>query len=130
MPDLVTCHRLWSETDRRVDSLRKQVAEGVGVDEASNFVRWIQFSGVLQILKSNSVDVPLRVDGYGLAAKCDELVFECGQWYRHHENSFKPRDCYIEASALSAIEARLASIEYNLLKSDVSGSGKPGLSIV
>jgi len=49
--DEVSAHRLWNETDRYLDSLARSVRECKRVDEASNFSRWLQFSGVLQILE-------------------------------------------------------------------------------
>jgi len=123
----VQAHRLWSETDRRVDSLLKQVAEGRGVDEASNFARWIEFSGILQLLKDCSVELPLRVDGHGLHQKITSLNNACGEWYSLHERSFKPRDSYIPQSKLESIEARLKAIEDNLSRMDNKFCSPPSM---
>lgn len=84
------------------------------MDEASNFARWLEFSGVIQLLQAHSADVPLRVDGYDLANKLRELIQECGDWYSIHSRSNKPRDAYVSQSKLEQIEQRLAAIEYNL----------------
>jgi len=117
-PDIVTLHRLWSETDCRLDSLLRQVAEGAGVDEASNFARWLDFSGILQLLEPFACDVPLRVDAAGLAAKVRQLKQDCGEWYSLHERSFKRRDAYISVSKLEAIEEELRQLKYNLSELD------------
>lgn len=75
-------HKLWSETDRHLESLASLVRECKSVDEASRFSRWLQFSGLLEILERNaSVDL-LPVDGCGLRRKCKNLIAACGELYR------------------------------------------------
>jgi len=109
--DLVILHTLWNETDTRLDSLAKQVREGVAVAEASNFCRWLRFSCVLEILQPHEQDLPLPIRASELRRKVNDLIYECGEWYRLHERSKKPRDAYISASALESINDRLGAIE-------------------
>lgn len=109
--DSLTLWKIWSETDRRLDSLAQSVREGVQVDEASNFARWLRFSGILKLLEPFERDVPLPVHARELARKCEDLISECGDWYRLHERSNKPRDCYVSSSKLAAIEDDLRAIK-------------------
>lgn len=110
-PNLTDLWRLWSETDRRIDALSKSVKEGVQVDEASNFCRWLQFSRVLEILEPYDQDVPLPIRGAQLRLKVADLLFDCGEWYRGHARSNKPREAYVSQSKLAAIEAELVAIK-------------------
>jgi hypothetical protein len=116
MDDLVTYHRIWSETDRRLDALLAQVREGVNVDEASNFSRWLTFSGILGLLSTHEQEVPLPIRALDLKRKCDVLTFACGEWYSLHATSFKPRDAYVSQSKLDAIEGHLKSMSDSLKK--------------
>jgi hypothetical protein len=73
---------MWRETDRFLDSLAASVREGKRVTEASNYCRWLQFSGVVSLLKENPSPSPLLVDGEGLRKKLDDLLYECGELFR------------------------------------------------
>ena len=103
--------QIWRECDRRIDSLAQSVREGVQVDEASNFGRWLRFSGILTLLQPFEQEVPLPIRASELSRKCEDLIYECGEWYRSHERSNKPRDAYISASKLAAIEDDLRAIK-------------------
>ena len=109
-PDILNLWRIWNETDMRLNSLAQSVREGVQVDEASNFSRWLRFSGILALLKPFEQEVPLPIRAAELSRKCEDLIYECGEWYRLHERSFKPRDSYISQSKLVAIENDLREI--------------------
>ena len=109
--DSMKLWKIWSETDRRLDSLTRCVREGVQVDEASNFARWLRFSGLLTLLQPYEQEVPLPIRAAELRRKCEDLIYECGEWYRAHERSNKPRDAYISQSKLEAIEDDLRAIK-------------------
>jgi len=108
--DLTTIWKIWSETDRRLDSLAQCVREGVQVEAALNFSCWLRFSGLLTLLQPYEQEVPLPIRATELRRKCEDLIYECGEWYRLHEKSFKPRDSYISQSKLAAIENDLREI--------------------
>lgn len=112
--DLVAFHRIWAETDRRLDSLLAQVREGVGVDEASNFSRWLFFSGVLNLLIPHEQETPLPVRAAELKRKCNTLTDACGEWYSIHEHSNNPRDAYVSQSKLDSIEKQLITMNAKL----------------
>ena len=80
------------------------------MDEASNFSRWLRFSGLLTLLQSHEQEVPLPIRATELRRKCEDLIYECGEWYRAHERSNKPRDAYVSQSKLAGIENDLREI--------------------
>jgi len=80
--DAVQLHVLWRETNRYLDSLTQAVCETKRVDEASNFGRWLLFSGVLKILEAYPSGLPLPVDGKVVRKKTEDLVYECGELYK------------------------------------------------
>ena len=65
---------IYSETANYLARLARAAAEGRGVDEANNFLRWLQFSGVLRLLEMYcSVDR----DFLKLRATCGQLQEIC-----------------------------------------------------
>lgn len=112
--DQVTLHRLWNETNTRLDSLIRQVREGAGVVEASNFSRWLRFSGILQILQEADQEVPLPIRGHELTRKCVGLQSDCGEWFSLHEKSNRPRDAYISQAKLDSIDEQMKLIREEL----------------
>lgn len=84
----VNLHRIWLETSGRLDVLSKRVQEGRDVMAASEFARWLFFSGILKLLEANSQDGPLKIDGAFLRWKCEELIQQCNDRFR--KNSAEP----------------------------------------
>jgi len=70
-------HWMWRETNNRLDVLSRRVDEGRDVVAASEFVRWLGFSGVLRILELNPSIGVLRVDGGLLRFKADDILRRC-----------------------------------------------------
>lgn len=81
-PDRVQLHVMWRETDRFLESLARDVRENKRVMEASQFCRWLNFSGFVKLLELNPQDAPLRVDGKGLQKKLNDLIYDCGELFR------------------------------------------------
>ena len=73
--------RIWSETDRRLDSFANRVREGRDVMAASEFARWLFFSGIITLCKENSAPAPLKCDGALLQWKCEQLISQCGEYF-------------------------------------------------
>jgi hypothetical protein len=109
-PDLVSLHWFWSETDRRLDHLARQVKEGENVAEASNFCRWLKFSCAADILKPFESRMPLPIKAAQMKQKCNDLIEECNEWFALHERSNRPRDAYISKSKLDDIEKQMAAM--------------------
>lgn len=68
-----------------MDSLAREVRECKGVEEASRFCRWFQFSGVMKLLelhKDALTASPTPLDPSVLRRKVDDLLFQCGEIFR------------------------------------------------
>jgi hypothetical protein len=109
-------HWIWKETDRKLDVLGVRVREGVEVLVASDFVRWLEFSGLIQLFEENPWDGDMRVDGKQIREKVEALIYDCGEWFRLHENSFRPRGLEIPRCEMEKVNRRLEQIEEHLSK--------------
>lgn len=118
-PGRVELHVIWRETSNRLTVLHRRVLEGVDVEAASEFVRWLQFSGVVKLLEANPHDGHLRVDGQALRKQISDIVFDCGQRFNDPKG-----DPTVKRSELELIADRLAAIEKRL------SGGVPQLSVV
>jgi len=103
--DKVTLHILWRETNNRVDVLRARVREGTDVMHASEFSRWLQFSGILRLLQEQPLPLPCR--RAELEGKVEQLVAECGDWFANHERSNVQPHPQIPRTELERINAQL-----------------------
>ncbi|HXA44413.1 MAG TPA: hypothetical protein VNZ25_02810, partial [Candidatus Angelobacter sp.] len=67
--------RVVAETERYLESLARSVRECKRVDEASNFARWLQFSGVIELLQECPATSP---HAPALRSKAQDVVLACG----------------------------------------------------
>lgn len=74
--------RVYSESSSRIDVLSRRVQEGRDVLAASEFCRWLLFSGIIKLLEENPNPAPLKVDGAHLQWKCEELLQLCNSRLR------------------------------------------------
>jgi len=109
--DLTILHAIWRETDRKLTEYSARVREGLEVLPASDFARWLQFSGILRLLEPFDCDVPLPIRARELRQKCDVLIADCGEWFSNHERSNKPRDPLVPRSELERITKALADLQ-------------------
>ncbi len=108
--DKVNLHILWRETANRIAVLQGRVREGVDVDAAAEFARWLRFSGILKLLESAPDDERLPCKGVLLSKQVQALVSDCGEWYANHERAnFKP-PAQVPRSELEAITEQLAAM--------------------
>lgn len=131
--DKLTSHILWRETNNRVEELRARVREGVDVLPASEFARWLRFSGILQLLPENPQ--PLECYGAALSLAVEELVSECGRWFTQHERARIKPHAQIPRTELERINAQLAHLTVQLSKlspptSDTANAGPPALQVI
>lgn len=84
--DTAILARIYSETVNKLDSFSRRVQEGRDVNAASEFARWLLFSGILPLLEQYPNQVqsqnPLKVDGAFLRWKAGQLVEACSDRYR------------------------------------------------
>jgi len=125
-------HVLWRETDRVVSALSKAVMECKRVDEASNFGRWLRFSGVLQILEAHPAGFPLTVDAKGLTKKVSDMLFECGELYRggKHDPRYAASDIAEINRKLDIIAAHISSPPLMATTANAGDAAEPVLHVL
>lgn len=131
--DKLTSHILWRETHNLVEEYRAHVREGVDVDAASKFARWLRFSGILQMLPENPM--PLECYGAALSLSVEELISECGHWFVHHERAKTKPHAQIPKTELEQINAQLAYLTVQLAKlspptSNTAEAAQPALHVI
>ena len=65
---------IFRETKLYLENLNRAAAEGRAVDEANNFLRWLQFSGVVRLLEKYSF---VQEDFKTLRAMCESVQDTC-----------------------------------------------------
>lgn len=80
--DNVSLHIIYKETMNRLASLSRRVSEARDVAEASDFARWLYFSGIINLLEANPYPEPLKVDGAFMRWTVDQLVEQCNERFR------------------------------------------------
>lgn len=75
-------HCIWRETINRLDTFRQRVQENKDVMAASEFCRWLLFSGLIKLFKNNAQDGFLKVDGSLLESKIQTLLGMCNDRFR------------------------------------------------
>jgi hypothetical protein len=90
--DMAVLARIYGQTVNQLDTFSKRVQEGRDVESASDFARWLSFSGILLLLERYPNQVqshhPLKVDGSFLRWKCEQLIEACNERFR--TNSLNP----------------------------------------
>jgi len=75
----VTLQRMYEETARYLESLSRLVHEGKSVSEAANFARWVQFSGLPDLLDRFALPGQKFPS---LSRRLTDLLQECGDHFR------------------------------------------------
>jgi hypothetical protein len=94
----VEAETMGRETSSYLDGLARSVNEGKRVDEASNFCRWLRFSGVLKFISSTNCEA----DAGELNAKLETILHQCGEIYKG--GRVLPK---YDSSDIAAINAKL-----------------------
>lgn len=66
----------------KLSSYSKRVSEARDVTAASEFVRWLNFSGLLEFFKANPQGEPFKVDGAFMQWTVDQLLEQCNERFR------------------------------------------------
>jgi hypothetical protein len=110
----VALARLYSETDRFLDHLAMEVRECKGVEEASRYCRWLQFSGVLKLLELHKEvlsGLSTPVAPSLLRRKVDDLLLTCGDLFRGGKANptYAQSDIVLINQKLDALHALLST---------------------
>jgi hypothetical protein len=73
---------MWRETMTKLSSYSKRVSEGRDLVAASEFARWLNFSGTLELYKANPQAEPFKVDGAFMQWTVDQLIEQCNERFR------------------------------------------------
>jgi len=76
IPELAWIYR---ETERFLRVHATRLRENIGVKEASEFARWLEFSGLLKLFDKNPQPEPHKVDGPALRKMVQEVIMDCGE---------------------------------------------------
>jgi hypothetical protein len=96
---------LWKETAERLRRLDARAREGKSVDEASEFARWVQFSGLMHLFKMWAAPEPLKVSAEEIQQLINDVKYDCEL---HWKNS--SRGPWVPLSELEAISQKLDRI--------------------
>jgi hypothetical protein len=99
---------LFGETKGKLLSLERAVAQGRAVDEASNFSRWLFFSGLCELLESASGIPPWNIDGKEVRVIAERVTYACGLIYKGGKQPVNPQQ--------STVDEINAKVDYLLSK--------------
>jgi len=135
-------HKLWEETKLELLACQQRAREGVFVDEASGFARWVQFSGLLDLFKVYPQTGILEVSEPVLRTLVTDVLFECdcfwkkeggGPWVARSEVEKLNHKLDVVMAQLGRV---LASPETSVTRdeaaaaSEVAGSLPPALRVI
>ena len=109
--ELHKLHWLWKETVSRLRRLDARAREGKFVDEASEFARWVKFSGLLLVFKAFEAPPPLEVSPKEVELLITEILFDCEAHWKN-----EPRGPWVEKSELESINHKLDLVASQLSK--------------
>jgi hypothetical protein len=66
----------------KLSSYSKRVSEGRDVVAATEFAKWLNFSGLLELFKANPQAEPFKVDGPFMQWTVDQLIEQCHERFR------------------------------------------------
>lgn len=101
----VEVHWLWNETVRRLRTLQERAREGRQVDEASEFARWVRFSGLMAIFTAFKAPEPLQVSPEVVDALIEGIGVDCDAFWKNDQ-----RGQWVARSEVEQINLRLASL--------------------
>jgi len=94
-------HLMWLNTSTQIERYQARVNEGVELMAASEFGRWLRFSGFLKVFERSPQPPPLEVDAKQLKLKLEKLLSDCG------EKLQQDRPGYVPVSALERVNHKL-----------------------
>jgi len=107
--DETDLHFMWKSVKSRLESLDKRAREGNEVDEASDFARWVQWSGLTKLFDQFPAGPPFEVSGAEIRRLAGEVLFDCELWWKKN-----PRGPWVAKSELEAVNHKLDLIAARL----------------
>jgi hypothetical protein len=89
----LTLQFIYKETKAYLERLARAASEGRAVDEANNFLRWLQFSSILRLLEKNSFVDPAFVM---LRHQCEDLQAICRPYLQGRNMPASPSQARID----------------------------------
>jgi hypothetical protein len=100
--DETDLHFFWRSVKARLETLDKRVREGKEVEEASDFARWVQWSGLVKLFESFPQGEPFAVSAAEILRLVGEVLFDCEMWWKKN-----PRGPWVAKSELEAVNHKL-----------------------
>jgi len=104
-------HWLYQETVNRLRTLDARAREGKSVDEASEFARWVRFSGLLWLFEAFKAPPPLEVSPDTVKRLISEVSADCEAHWKN-----EPRGPWVSRSELESINQKLDLMAGQLAK--------------
>jgi len=103
---------VYIETKRRLEQFQRRVREGVSVEEAQDFARYVQWSGILQLMAENPPPNPIYAkmfdyDACELRSIADALNVACCEYWQGRTKDSDGTASGANKSDLEAIDRKL-----------------------
>ena len=129
--DLAQLHWLWNETRLRLKQLATRADEGVDIQPAMDFARWVQFSGLIKLFKDNPQNEPLKVDGELIDKLVRDLVMDCGDYLKLNTPGFVRVSQVEEVNRkLDLIAAQLGKLSPSVTETALAEATPPALQVI
>lgn len=94
-----------------LNGYRKRVSENRDVLAASNYARWLNFSGIVQLLRENSNQEPppLKINGAHLQWTIDDLIQTCAERFRTNS-----KEITLEVAAMQTLHDKVERLTSNV----------------
>jgi hypothetical protein len=123
-----TLQLIYKETKAYLESLGRAASEGRAIDEANNFLRWLQFSSILRLLEKNPSVNPNFVT---LRNQCNDLQAICRPHLQGRRMVASPSQARID-EVNAKVDIILAAIAKPVSPSQkhTLDAGQPALSVI
>ena len=108
---VTTLATIYRSTMDVLNGYRKRVSENRDVLAASNYARWLNFSGIVQLLRENSNQEPppLKINGAHLQWTIDDLIQTCAERFRTNS-----KEITLEVAAMQTLHDKVERLTSNV----------------
>jgi len=125
-------HWLWKETVGKLESLERALMDRRAVEYATDFARWVEFSGLTKIFDAYSQPPPLRVDGEAIRALVSRVIESSGQILKGGNAAFNPNTAKLD-EINTKFDFLLSQLAKNISppeKTQTTLAGSPVVSVI